>query len=75
MRIEDFLQDKTVSLEVRMGTLLASGMSFGDLNFVIYAEILLEEAEENEKRSTDLCVRLEKAKRNREIKIKKISQN
>ncbi len=75
MQLDDFLQNKDVPLEIRIGTLLASAMGFGDIGFVAFAQTLLEEAHKRGQKNTELCERLEKAKRNREIKIKKNSQN
>ena len=76
MRLEDFLHDRSVSLEVRIGTLLSASTSFGDINFVVHAEMLIEEYNENPSRgSGDLYARLLRAKNNRQIKISKISQN
>lgn len=76
MSLEDFLHNKSVPLKMRIGTLLSGSASIGDIDFIVQAEILLEELEgigNNE--CEELCRRLVKAKTNREIKIKKISQN
>lgn len=76
MRIEDFLHNRSVPLKVRIGTLLSGSASFGDIDFIVQAEMLLEEYEEGSNfENQDLKERLVRAKTNREIKIKKISQN
>jgi hypothetical protein len=76
MRIEDFLHNRSVPLKVRIGTLLSGSASFGDIDFIVQAETLLEEYdEEGNNENQELKERLVRAKTNREIKINKISQN
>lgn len=76
MRLEDFLLNKDVPLPIRVGTLLASGDSLGDVNFIIHAEFLLEEfGRKKDDDSLKLFERLLKAKKNRKLKISKGSKN